>query len=108
MFSYLLSGCSTPTISLDLYLYLAMDAYKKLSEVGACLYQAGRHDQCIKVLNAAQKVATNQRGITMKVQLTLANAHSALKHTEIAISLYQVSYTEGSLLLIGILYVVQG
>ena len=67
-----------------------MDGYKKLCEVGVCLYQAKRYEQAIKVLNSAQKVATNQKGITMKVQLTLANAYSALNHTDIAISLYQV------------------
>lgn len=73
-----------------MFVILEMDPYNKLCEIGACLYQANRNEQCIKVLNGAQKVATNQKGITMKLQLTLANAHSSLKHTDIAISLYQV------------------
>lgn len=67
-----------------------MDPYKKLTEIGCCLYQGGKYDTCIKVLNSAQKLETNQKGITMRVQLTLANAHSALKHNELAVSLYQV------------------
>ena len=68
-----------------------MDSYTKLCEVGACLYTSKKHDLSIQVLNVAQKVATNQKGITMKVQLTLANAHSSLGHSDLAISLYQVS-----------------
>ena len=69
-----------------------MDPYKKLTEVGCCLYTGKKHDLCIRVLTAAQKLETNQKGITMKVQLTLANGHAALKHNELAISLYQVSF----------------
>ena len=68
-----------------------MDPYKKLTEVGCCLYGGRKFDTCIKVLSAAQKLETNQKGITMKVQLTLANAHAALKHSELAVSLYQVN-----------------
>ncbi len=67
-----------------------MDSYTKLCEVGACLYTSKKYDLSIEVLNVAQKVATNQKGITMKVQLTLANAHSSLGHSDLAISLYQV------------------
>lgn len=66
-----------------------MDAYKKLSEVGVCLFQAKKFDICVKVLESAQKFQTNQKGITMRVLLTMANAHSAMKHSEQAISLYQ-------------------
>lgn len=69
-----------------------MDPYKKLTEIGCCLYTGKKFDTCIRVLNAAQKLETNQKGITMKVQLTLANAHAALKHNELAISLYQVNF----------------
>ena len=73
-----------------------MDPYKKLTEVGSCLYSGKKYDTCIKVLSAAQKLETNQKGITMKVQLIMANAHAALKHNELAISLYQVnSYKPG-------------
>ncbi|XP_069120674.1 tetratricopeptide repeat protein 28-like isoform X2 [Argopecten irradians] len=68
---------------------LDMDAYKKLSEVGVCLFQAKKYDICVKVLESAQKFQTNQKGITMRVLLTMANAHSAMKHSEQAISLYQ-------------------
>lgn len=68
-----------------------MDSYKKLCEVGCCLYQDKNYDLCIKVLASAQKLQTNQKGITMKIQLTLANAHSILKRKEAAISLYQVN-----------------
>ena len=66
-----------------------MDSYKKLSEVGVCLFQAKKFKVCIKILDAAQKFQTNQKGITMRILLTSANAHSALKHTDKAISLYQ-------------------
>ena len=68
-----------------------MDSYKKLCEVGSCLYQSQKYESCVKVLSAAHTLQTNQKGITMKVQLTLANAHAALKHNELAVSLYQVS-----------------
>ena len=68
-----------------------MDPYKKMCEVGTCLYRSKIYDLCVKVLDAAQQLETNQIGITMKVQLTLANAHSALKHKDLAITLYQVS-----------------
>ena len=67
-----------------------MDPYKKLTEVGSCLYVGKKYDTCIKVLSAAQKLETNQKGITMKLQLIMANAQAALKHNELAISLYQV------------------
>lgn len=66
-----------------------MDAYKKLSEVGVCLFQSKKYDICVKVLESAQKFQTNQKGITMRVLLTMANAHSCLKHNEQAINLYQ-------------------
>ncbi|XP_053380746.1 tetratricopeptide repeat protein 28-like isoform X2 [Mercenaria mercenaria] len=66
-----------------------MDSYKKLSEVGVSLFQAKKYKICIKILDTAQKFQTNQKGITMRILLTSANAHSALKHTEKAISLYQ-------------------
>lgn len=66
-----------------------MDSYKKLSEVGVSLFQAKKYKICVKILEAAQKFQTNQKGITMRILLTLANAHSALRHTEKAISLYQ-------------------
>lgn len=71
-----------------------MDPYKKLCEVGTCLYQCKIYELCIKVLDAAQQLETNQIGITMKVQLTMANAHSALKQKDLAISLYQVRYVK--------------
>ena len=66
-----------------------MDSYKKLSEIGVHLFQARRFDFCIKILEAAQKFQTNQKGITMRILLTLANAHSACKHNEQAILIYQ-------------------
>ena len=69
-----------------------MDSYSKLSEVGASLYSSKRYELSIEVLNAAQRLATNQKGITMKIQLTLANAHSALGHNDLAVSLYQVCF----------------
>ena len=65
-----------------------MDSYKKLSEVGVCLFQAKKYKVCVKVLEAAQRFQTNQKGITMRILLTLANAHSALKHVDKAIGLY--------------------
>ena len=67
-----------------------MDPYVIISEVGACLFYEKRYDLCIRVLAASHQLQTKQAGITMKIQLTLANSHSALKHTELAISLYQV------------------
>ena len=67
-----------------------MDSYTKLSEVGACLCSSKQYELGVEVLNVAQKLATNQKGITMKVQLTLANAHSTLGHVDLAISFYQV------------------
>ncbi|KAK3087168.1 hypothetical protein FSP39_002523 [Pinctada imbricata] len=66
-----------------------MDPYKKLSEVGVNLFQAKKYDICIKVLETSQKFQTNQKGIVMRVLLTLANAHSVMKHNEEAINLYQ-------------------
>ena len=70
-----------------------MDPYKKLCEVGTCLCKCKMYELCIKVLDAAQQLETNQIGITMKVQLTLGNAHSALKHKDLAVTLYQVVNT---------------
>ena len=67
-----------------------MDPYVTMCEVGACLFLERRYELCIRNLSAAQRLQTNQAGMTMKLQLTLANAHSALGHTEFAISLYQV------------------
>ena len=81
-----------------------MDAYKKLTEIGCCLYQGKKYDVCIKVLNSAQKLETNQKGITMRVQLTLANAHAALKHNELAVSLYQASNNETSIFVAACIY----
>ncbi|KAJ8300636.1 hypothetical protein KUTeg_022155 [Tegillarca granosa] len=66
-----------------------MDSYKKLSEIGVCLFQAKKYELCIRILEAAQKFQTNQKGITMRVLLTMANSHSALKNSERAITLYQ-------------------
>ncbi|XP_067661035.1 tetratricopeptide repeat protein 28-like [Haliotis asinina] len=65
-----------------------MDAYKKLSEVGVCLFQSKKFDLCIRVLEAAQKFQTNQKGITMKILLTMANAHTSVRQREQAIGLY--------------------
>ena len=67
-----------------------MDIYSKLSEAGSCLYSSKQYELSIEVLNLAQKLSTNQKGITMRIQLTLANAHSALRHVDLALSLYQV------------------
>ena len=72
---------------------VGMDSYTKLSEVGSCLCSSKQYEMSVEVLNVAQKLATNQKGITMKVQLTLANAHSALGHVDLAISFYQVQFT---------------
>lgn len=66
-----------------------MDPYKKLSEVGVCLFHSKHYDLAIKILEAAQKFETNQKGITMRVLLTMANSFSALKKNEQAINLYQ-------------------
>ncbi|XP_048245138.1 tetratricopeptide repeat protein 28-like [Haliotis rufescens] len=65
-----------------------MDAYKKLSEVGVCLFQSKKFDLCIRILEAAQKFQTNQKGITMKILLTMANAHTSLRQRDQAIGLY--------------------
>ncbi|XP_041369335.1 tetratricopeptide repeat protein 28-like [Gigantopelta aegis] len=65
-----------------------MDAYKKLSEVGVYLFQNKKFSLCIKILEAAQKFQTNQKGITMRILLTMANAHTMLQHKDQAISLY--------------------
>ncbi|XP_076455182.1 uncharacterized protein LOC143289867 isoform X2 [Babylonia areolata] len=67
----------------------AMDAYNKLSEVGVVLYQSGRYEMCTQILETAQRFQTNQKGITMRVLLTLANAQSKQGHGHQAISLYQ-------------------
>ncbi|XP_061183714.1 tetratricopeptide repeat protein 28-like isoform X2 [Saccostrea echinata] len=66
-----------------------MDPYKKLSEVGVCLFQSKKYELTIKILEAAQKFETNQKGITMRVLLTMANSFSALRKNEQAINLYQ-------------------
>ena len=70
-----------------------METYKKLCEVGSCLYLAKKYKLCIFVLTTAHRLQTNQKGIVMKVQLTLANAYSATKQNEMAIKLYQVRYS---------------
>ncbi|KAL5012513.1 hypothetical protein ScPMuIL_011064 [Solemya velum] len=72
-----------------------MDPYKKLSEIGVCLYHAKKHKLCIKMLEAAQQFQTNQKGITMRLLLTLANAHSSVRvrHQDRAIALYQECLT---------------
>ena len=66
-----------------------MDAYNKLSEVGVVLYQSARYKMCIQILETAQRFQTNQKGITMRVLLTLANAQSKQGNRSQAISLYQ-------------------
>ncbi|KAK7502589.1 hypothetical protein BaRGS_00006164 [Batillaria attramentaria] len=71
----------------------AMDAYNKLSEVGVMLYQAGRFEMCVQILEAAQRFQTNQKGIVMRVLLTLANAQSKLGNQQQAIGLYQECLT---------------
>lgn len=67
-----------------------LEPYNKLCEVGTCLYQAKQFQLCIQVLTAAQQLETNQQGITMKLLLTLANAHSHTNNQELAVSIYQV------------------
>lgn len=69
--------------------FSGMDPYKKLSEVGVCLFQSKQYELTIKILEAAQKFETNQKGITMRVLLTMANSFSALRKNEQAINLYQ-------------------
>ena len=66
----------------------AGDAYSKLCEAGCMLFQMAEYDNCVKVLHAAQKIETNQQGITMKILLTLGNAHTQLNSKELAISLF--------------------
>lgn len=68
-----------------------MDPYKQLCEVGMYLYQTQKYDLTINVLNAAKTFQTNQKGITMKVLLTLANAYTSLKKYNLAIPVYQVT-----------------
>ncbi|KAK7094678.1 tetratricopeptide repeat protein 28-like [Littorina saxatilis] len=71
----------------------AMDAYNKLSEVGVVLYQSAHYEMCIQILETAQSFQTNQKGITMRILLTLANAQSKLGNQNQAISLYQECLT---------------
>ncbi|XP_059149912.1 tetratricopeptide repeat protein 28-like [Physella acuta] len=66
-----------------------MEPYEKLSEIGVFLYQHKKYEACISVLESSRKFQTNQKGITMRVLLTLANAHSQLLHIQAAIGLYQ-------------------
>ena len=66
-----------------------MEPYEKLSTIGECLFRHNKFSACVDVLQAARKLATNQQGITLRVLLTLANAHSRLMHAETAIGLYQ-------------------
>ncbi|GFN95683.1 tetratricopeptide repeat protein 28 [Plakobranchus ocellatus] len=66
-----------------------MDPYAKLSELGVMLFQNRRYEECISVLETSRKFQTNQKGITMRILLTQANAHSQLLQTEAAIELYQ-------------------
>ena len=70
-----------------------MDAYNKLSEVGVVLYQSARYEMCVQILETAQRFQTNQKGITMRVLLTLANAQSKLGSRSQAITLYQECLT---------------
>ncbi|CAH1788066.1 unnamed protein product [Owenia fusiformis] len=65
------------------------DPYKRLVEAGLCMYHSKKYELSLCILEGAQKLETNQQGITMKMLLTMANCHSALKHPEVAISLYQ-------------------
>lgn len=67
-----------------------MDPARKLSEVGACLYSGKKFDLSIKVLMAAQRLLPKQLSVTMKIQLTLANAQAALKQNDLAIDMYKV------------------
>ncbi|ESO98992.1 hypothetical protein LOTGIDRAFT_231307 [Lottia gigantea] len=69
-----------------------MDNYKKLTEVGVLLYQNKKYDLCIHVLETAQKLQTNQKGITMRLLLTLANAFSACRKIVEAINCYMECY----------------
>ncbi|KAK3780031.1 hypothetical protein RRG08_029724 [Elysia crispata] len=66
-----------------------MDPYAKLSELGVVLFQNRRYEECISVLETSRKFQTNQKGITMRILLTHANAHSQLLQSEAAIELYQ-------------------
>ncbi|GFR63069.1 tetratricopeptide repeat protein 28 [Elysia marginata] len=66
-----------------------MDPYAKLSELGVVLFQSHRYEECISVLETSRKFQTNQKGITMRILLTHANAHSQLLQSEAAIELYQ-------------------
>lgn len=76
-----------------MFVSTGMDPYKKLSEIGVCLYHVKKHKLCIKMLEAAQQFQTNQKGITMRLLLTLANAHSNVRHQDQAIALYQECLT---------------
>lgn len=69
-----------------------MNAYEKLCELGVILYQNKKYEAAISVLDAARKIQTNQKGITLRVLLTLANAHSQLMHVDTAISLFQETW----------------
>ncbi|CAL1547836.1 unnamed protein product, partial [Lymnaea stagnalis] len=69
-----------------------METYEKLSELGVLLFQNKKYEACISVLEAARKFQTNQKGITLRILLTQANAHSQLLHIPIAIGLYQECY----------------
>ncbi|KAI8771455.1 tetratricopeptide repeat protein 28 [Biomphalaria glabrata] len=82
--------CQT-TVRLDEN-FLAMNAYEKLCELGVILYQNKKYEAAISVLDAARKIQTNQKGITLRVLLTLANAHSQLMHVDTAISLFQETW----------------
>ena len=66
-----------------------LDPYEKLSKVGEVLFHHNNLPACIDVLEAARKLQTNQKGITMRVLLTLANAHSKQGGVAQAIGLYQ-------------------
>ncbi|KAK6195644.1 hypothetical protein SNE40_001029 [Patella caerulea] len=70
-----------------------MDTYKKLTEVGSVLFQSKKFEICIQVLEVAQKLQTNQKGITMRLLLTLANALTACKKQEQAINYYMECYS---------------
>ena len=67
------------------------DPYERLCAVGVMLYQSRHHGLSIKVLLSAQQFDTSHDvAVTLMLQLTLANAHSALKQRQMAINVYQV------------------
>jgi hypothetical protein len=67
-----------------------LDPAKKLTEVGACLYNGKKYDLSIKVLAAAQRMVPVQPNVLMKIQLIIANAQAALKQNDLAVDMYKV------------------